>query len=440
MSIARKTALGFVAQMYMMAVGLLMTIVVARQLGPEGKGIIAIIAAATSFTVGLASMGLAGSVGYFAGKRRFNRTDIFWSMVGWSLFLGTIAALTIWIFRAPLQGSILKGLGTIELLALLLSLPSTYFSAFVTQAFLGYGRVVMLSVVQSLTSTLNLAAVLVSTLLLHSGTTGVVVALTASTVVGSVINVVAFGRVGRCRIAGFREVTAEAIPYGLKAYVGGVTQMFSLRADVFFLNLFAGPAAVGVYSVATNLAEKIWLLCNPVNAAVYSQIAGEEKGESARIAGLTGRANSAIGIGAALLMLGISIPLIPVIYGQQFSLATLYLAVLLPGTVAIAVSGAFYAYYVVQLGRPGLASALAVISAIISAVLYVALIPAFGALGAAIGSTVSYSVALAAYAFLFPRETGIPMRDMFVPKQSDIVLYQSIFRRFGARLVRRPGR
>ena len=29
--------------------------------------------------------------------------------------------------------------------------------------------------------------------------------------------------------------------------------MFFLRADVFFLNYFAGPSAVGVYSVATNL-------------------------------------------------------------------------------------------------------------------------------------------------------------------------------------------
>ncbi len=53
--------------------------------------------------------------------------------------------------------------------------------------------------------------------------------------------------------------------------------MFFLRADVFFLNYFAGPAAVGVYSVATNLAEKLWLLSNPVSTAVYSQITGAER-------------------------------------------------------------------------------------------------------------------------------------------------------------------
>lgn len=234
MSIARKSAFGFLGQIYMLAVGLVMTIVVARLLGPEGKGVIAVIAAMTSFTVGLASLGLAGAFGYFAGKERFSRAELFWSMVCWALILGTAASLVIWLFRDLLLGSILKGVTTLELVALLVSLPSTYFNAFVTQVYIGYGRVVMLAGIQALASTLNLVAVLVSTIVFHAGTAGAIVALSAMTILGSIIYSIAYGSLGTCSFARFRVVTSEAIPYGLKAYVGGATNMFSLRADVFF--------------------------------------------------------------------------------------------------------------------------------------------------------------------------------------------------------------
>jgi len=322
----------------------------------------------------------------------------------------------------------------IELIAVLASLPSVFFNAFVTQAYVGYGRIVPLAIIQSVTSTLSLFAILVSTFGLAAGTQGAVVALCAATVVGSILYAATFGGIGAVSLSQFRAISAEAIPYGLKIYVGGATNMFSLRADVLFLNLFAGPAVVGVYSVATNLAEKIWLLSTPVGSAVYSQIAGSSKENAARLTCTTARANLVIGAFASVALLALSVPLIPIIYGQQFVAATFYLALLLPGTVALAVGAAFYTYWVAHLGRPALTSALAVGSAAISAVLYVTLIPGLGAVGAAIGSTVSYSVPLIAYGFLFPRETGMRLRDMYVPNWNDLALYGSIARRLTARV------
>lgn len=434
MSIASKSAFGFIGQMYMLAIGLVMTIVVARLLGPEGKGVIAVVAAITSFTLGLGSLGLPGAFSFLAGKNRFPRTDLFWSMVSWSLMLGAAVSLILWVFRGILLGSIFKGLTTLELAVFLASLPSTYFIAFAGQAYMGYGRVVILVFLQSLVATLNLVAVLVSILILHAGTVGAVVALSAVTVTGSILYLIPFGSVGWISLRQLRLVASEAIPYGLRVYVGGATQMFSLRADVFFLNLFAGPAVVGVYSVATNLAEKIWLLSAPLSSAVYSLIAGSERKDAARLTITTSRASVVIEGLSALGLLVLSIPLVPIIYGQQFASATIYLAVLLPGTVALAVGGAFYTYYVAQLGRPAVTSALAVASAAVSAVLYVVLIPRIGALGASIGSTVSYSVSLIAFAYLFPRETGYRVSEMLVPGRGDWDLYVSILRRVTARM------
>lgn len=440
MSIAGKSAASFVGQIYNLAIGLLSAIVIARLLGPEGKGVVAVVGATTSMAVGLASLGLPSAFGFLAGKGRYSRTELMWSMALWSLLLGGVVALSVWLLRDFLLGSIMKGLTPTEVAVLLVSLPSAFFAGFMNQAYIGYGRVVVISVIYAVISTVGLAGVIVSSLMFHAGTEGAVVALSAATVVGSLLFVATYGRVGAFSLSRFRIISRELVPFGLKVQVGSATQMFSLRADVFFLNYFAGPAAVGIYSVATSLADKLPLLTDPVGRAAYSEIAGAEKSDAARLATTTARAITAIGGVAALGIFAVSVPLIPIVYGRAFADATLYLALLLPGAVAIAVSGAYYVYYVAQLGKPAPTSAIAIVSAVVSALLYSILIPRFGALGAAIGSTISYSTTLVGYGILFPRDAGTSVRNMYLPKREDWHLYWSIFRRVIARLSRASNR
>lgn len=426
MGIARKSAFGFAGQVYMLAVGLVSTIIVARLLGPQGKGVLAIVAAIPSLGLGLASFGLGPALAFMAGKDRFPARELVSAAVVWSLVLGAAIGSLVWLFRSALLGSVLKGLTPIDLAVVLVSLPTYYLGAFIGALFTGHGRVVAVAGLQALAATLNLAAVVAASVLVPGNSSAVVIAISIAAGVNAVAALVVYRSGVVASPRRILEVTRDAAPYAAKSYMGQATSMFFLRADVFFLNYFAGPAAVGVYSVATNLAEKLWLLSNPVSNAVYRLITGAERDDAVRLTTLTSRALLVLNGIAAVVLFGLAVLLVPLIYGVQFTGAILYLGLLLPGVVVYALCQPYGQFFAGHLGKPGVTSNLSAAMMALSAVLYITLIPVMGASGAAIGSTLSYSTALLGYAWLMPRAAAVSLREMFVPTRADFALYWSI--------------
>ena len=59
--------------------------------------------------------------------------------------------------------------------------------------------------------------------------------------------------------AGSKNLARQMLGFGLRAYPGSVSALLWQRAAVFMLNAFHGPASVGIFSVAQQLTEKLWL-------------------------------------------------------------------------------------------------------------------------------------------------------------------------------------
>lgn len=443
MGIARKSAFGFAGQVYMLAVGLVSTIIVARLLGPQGKGVLAIVAAIPSLGLGVASFGLGPALGFMAGKDRFPARDLISAAVVWSVVLGAAIGALVWVFRAPLLGSILKGMTPMDLAVVLISLPTYYLGAFIGALFTGHGRAVAIAGLGAFSATLNLAAVIAASVLVRGSSSAVVIALSIAAGLNAVAALVVYRSGFTVSPRRIIEVTRTATPYAAKSYMGQATSMFFLRADVFFLNYFAGPAAVGVYSVATNLAEKLWLLSTPVSNAVYALITGSEREDAVRLTTLTSRALLVLNGVAAFVLFGLAVLLVPFVYGSQFTGAIWLLGLLLPGVVVYALCLPYGQFFSGHLGKPGVTSNLSAVMMALSAVLYITLIPAMGASGAAIGSTLSYSTALLGYAWLMPRAAGVNLREMLVPTKADFELYRSLavslIRRITRRTTNEPG-
>jgi len=431
--IARKSIIGFGGQVYMLVIGLASTILVARLLGAEGKGVLAIVAAIPSLGLGVASFGLGPALGFMAGKDHYPARELVTAAVVWSLVLGAAVGAIVWVFRDALLGSILRGLTTLDLAVVVISLPTYYIFAFLGALFIGHGRAVAFAGIQAAYATLNLVAVIAAILLVPGSSTAVVVSLSIASALSAILSLVVYRTRFSLSPARVVAITKAATPYAAKAYAGQASSMFFLRADVFFLNYYAGPSAVGVYSVATNLAEKLWLLSSPVASAVYSSITGAEREDATRLTTLTSRALLVLNGLAAVALFGLAFLLVPFIYGAQFTDAIWYLGILLPGVVIYAVCQPYSQFFVGQLGRPGVTSVLSTVMMVLSAVLYITLIPVMGPAGAALGSTLSYSSALLGYMWLMPRAAGVTIRQMLVPTREDFTLYKSVI----ASVVRR---
>jgi O-antigen/teichoic acid export membrane protein len=187
-------------------------------------------------------------------------------------------------------------------------------------------------------------------------------------------------------------LTREVAAYGLRGQVGGVVMLLNLRLDFALLGALAGPAVLGMYAVASKLAELLRLPGTALTWVCYPTLAAVSAPEAAHRARrlvpplLVGVTAAAVPF---ILLAG---PVIQVLYGDSFSGAVpaarlLALGMVLSGAAGVA-SGYLYGR-----GRPGLNSAAMGVGLVLTVVLDLALIPRYGATGAAVASTIAYLAA-----------------------------------------------
>lgn len=191
-----------------------------------------------------------------------------------------------------------------------------------------------------------------------------------------------------------RRLAAEICRYGLRGQVGGMLSLVNLRLDVVILGALVGPGTLGVYAVASKYAELLRLPGLAVTYVLYPRLAVRDRGAAARdVAALMPRAFVLTVLAAIPLAAGV--PLLPLVYGPEFSGAMLPAYILLFGLIGEGVAGLVSAY-LYGVGRPGANSLALAVSVVVTVGLDLALIPHYHAVGAAVASAAAYLTSSAA--------------------------------------------
>lgn len=245
-------------------------------------------------------------------------------------------------------------------------------------------------------------------LVLREAHVGVLAAITIALPMGDVLNAsgawLRLARRGFFRHSGMPSVrhAREIVRYGARAVVGSVMTTLNARLDFALVAALVGPAALGVYAVASRYAELLRLPYLTLNYVLYPQYA------STAAADATTRARRALpraGWTSAVLALPMAAAApaaLPLIFGSEFHGATLPACILLLGLVGGGVNGVVSAYFA-GVGRPGINSLAIGTGLVATVVLDVLLIPPFGISGAATASTACYLVTTAALTYAFRR-------------------------------------
>jgi O-antigen/teichoic acid export membrane protein len=195
------------------------------------------------------------------------------------------------------------------------------------------------------------------------------------------------------------------------ALANGVAWL-NLRATLFVVERVHGLEAAGVYSVAVQLAELLWVLSAGVSAAAYHRLHGDG---AARLALSAARWGIALALVAAPLLALAAWWALPVLLGPAYAAARGPLLWLLPGVVVYAGASALSAWFTHGLGRPGWAARIAALSLAVTMGLSFALVPALGATGAAIATSAGYALAMGVALWSFLRAAGLPAAAVWRP-------------------------
>ncbi|HEY5541335.1 MAG TPA: polysaccharide biosynthesis C-terminal domain-containing protein [Coriobacteriia bacterium] len=414
----RSSAWVFAAQIAKTALSIPVGIILARTLGAGGKGSVTVVQTTAAMTVALLNIGMPSAVMWLSARGKASGRG---SLVLGAGFAAAAVALAgaITFVVGPQAVATRLGLssGLLFLLAVAAIVPSML-NYFIDSYLLGRGAIRALSTIDVATLSCQLVG-MAGLALTHRLTT------VSALLLWLAINAAAMlwkAYLALRSDAGVRGATSGDIwrdgrTFALKSWLGNTVTMLSLRQDMLLLAMLAGTRTVGIYSISVTAAELAWYVPNALQSVATVKFAAEN--ESTDLAARMNRSVWPFTLAFAVLVFLLVAPLIPLVYGGQFSASVLPLLFLLPGIVATSMSTSLSAWLTGR-GHPQEPAMANVANMGVNLLANLALIPRFGAVGAALASTVSYTVATAVIVWRFRARTGARIVDVLVPRGSDL--------------------
>ena len=409
-----KVAGTFAARVLMIFNSVAAGIIVARWLGAEGVGALAVINVAVATIVQLGSFGLPSSSTYFIAQDQAHFRAAAINSLIFALGIGSILALCLSLtaaLRPDWFGFVSPDL--IRIAAI--SIPFQLVVLIGLNILLALGKIKEFNLLDLASQSFVLINAVLVLLVLKQGLATLVTLNTAAAILVSIVVtlllVISGKSIVQSRWRGDIALLRRMIVYGLKFHISILAGAIIIRADLLVVNHFRGAAEAGVYSVASQFALLLMLLPGVIATLLFPRVTSEQdaRGETTC---LVSRYTTLIMFVCCLAAVPLSL-LLPWIYGQAFADATRLLLILLPGVYLIGLESVLVQHFN-ALGLPRAIPLYWLATLVLNLILVFALVPRFGAQGAAIASTISYAAIFGLVALHFHTSTGRSFAEVFV--------------------------
>lgn len=401
---------------------LVVGILVARTLGPAGKGEFALLQQFPAAAALMLGLGFGAANAYFVGRRTHAVRDVVSDSLAFAFVASALGVpITVLLMRefVPALSDVPVSTLALASAALLATIATGALSGVLT----GLGRLRGAALSQVLSSVTALG--LVTAWWLGGSLTlpNVVFASVAGALVAFAVSLVATGAGGFSAPSISR--VRERWGYARTSYVTTLTGYLEMRQDILLLGILSSASGVGIYSVGASFAELLWFAPHVTAAPLMARAYEEDVAQGAALTSRLARLTLAAMIAIALALVLVLRPLIVVVFGTEFAPAASVFAVLAPGIVAAGLSGQLSSFLSTH-GRlfPGVAT----LGLALNLVLNIATIPFFGYWGAAASTTVSYTVGAVLIVRAYLAETEQRASDVLLARPSDIAFAAAALR------------
>lgn len=393
----------FVSNVYLVVVGLVGAVLTARVLGPEGRGIFAVLVTVATIGVQLGNFGTHTANTYHIAADRRLLPALLSNSIVLGLGLGTLVAAVLHALIAIQPDLLPAGIRPLLTWATA-AVPFGIVLLLVQHLFLGLNdirRYNGLQVVQSTATLLlmvSLAIVGLGSALNFFIISFVVIA--ASAVAGTAM---LLRRSGRFSMPDLGLLGRTSI-YGFRVYLATLFAFLALHFDLLMVARMLGSEAAGHYSIAARMAEMIYLLPAVAGTMLFATVSSRSAGRWAFTRQTAGTIALLL-VPLVVLAAIVARPVTTLLFGPSFAAAVPAFLWLLPGVYFLGVNTIFMQYFA-GTGMPIFAIASPAAAAILNVALNLYLLPRAGIIGAAIASTAAYALMLCASLVYVRRTEG----------------------------------
>ncbi len=407
----------YATRVLVLAVTFATAVVIARELGPTGRGFYAVAATLGAIGIQFGNLGLHASNIYHVAKDRALLPALIGNTLAVVFAACVVTALSgigliFWPNLSPVHGTLL--------LLALASVPVGLAYMLTQGLLLGVNEVRAYNKIECSGKFIALVLICVPALV-HRGTVELLFGMTLSSVMLSFLwALLRLRRISmeppELSLAVFRRT----ISTGINAYMILFFGFLVLRIDLLMVKYMLGATEAGYYSISQVLAENTMMFPVVVGLLLFPKLsATKEKEEKARLA------NKAVLVTAALMLPVVVIaalaaaPIISIAFGRNFLPAVAPFVWLMPGTYFLGIETVM-----VQLlnseGFPPIIVAAWIADTIVNVAVNFWAIPRYGITGASAVSSVCYFlIFLIVSAVVWKRNHARHPAAVFAPRVND---------------------
>jgi O-antigen/teichoic acid export membrane protein len=385
----------------MIAFSLVTSVLIARILGPEGRGLYAVATAVGALGVQFGNMGLHSSNTYFVAKNRTLLPSLLGNTIMVSFCLGGLLAGFAWaIFSLMPEISPLKGF----LLPLALSWIPVGLMYFLLQSLLiGVKEIRTYNKIEAFNGFVFIVLIFVLIFIKNITVESVYVA----NLVGLIVSVLFILWGLRLLIDKFpvpsMRLFFENIRYGIKAYLAAFFAFIVLRIDLLMVKYILGAKEAGYYSVAASMADLVYLLPTTVGMIIFPHLSEMENDRDRWIYARRVVSYLALTLAVVIaLAMILAKPFVRLLFGQAFLPAV-------PAFIILGVAIFFYgvnnilSIFLASIAFPWFAVNIWIVVAILNILMNLYMIEAFGIIGASLSSLFCYFILMISQYFYIAR-------------------------------------
>ncbi len=422
MTLVRKSVEVFAGRWLLFPLNLLISVLVIRVIGAEGKGILVLLMATVAILATIGNLGAPAAAIYYLRKGVHNQR----TLIANFLVLTTIFSILVWsLFFLHEEWFIRLFFKSVSVSSKLIwlaffSLPIVMLTSFISAILLGAGLSRFYNQLILSTALINIVAIFLLVVVFPFGVTGVVVAniLASAIPLGVAVRQMIRGTRG-CNWKISWGTQLSLLHYGIRHYPATISSITFNHAGNFILAYFVGIQAVGYYSVAVGAYNAILSIPRSVYRLLTGEAAALESSKSSLLVARSTRNILPVMLCATITSAVISPWIIPVLYGADFVRAVIPLIILLIAGLLVGVHATIQTYFS-AINRPGLNSTFSIVSCTISIILALVIVPVAGITGMAIAFLLAQCVVFLLFLFWFWRVTGIPIRSVLLLTREDI--------------------
>lgn len=395
------------------------SLVIARLLGPEGRGLVTALTVPCDLAVSVSEMGIRQSTAFHLGRGLIPLERLLPTLL---TMIPLVSGLAIAVSLAYFQVTgVARGDPLLQGLAVA-AIPFLLATSYASGVFLGKQQIAAFRKTSWRPAFVRLALIVGLGWAAGLGVVGVLAATLAAAATGGAYALYLLTRTHPLRFGFRREVASALQRKGVGYAAAGVLALLNNRLMILLLTQFGTLRDVGIYAQALVIVELLLEIPMVLSALVLSRgvNAKDERAFSLKLMALSRFALLAT-VCAGLGLAAVAGYAFPLLYGEQFALSAEVCVLLIPGMVALVLFKLLNIDLSAR-GRLWVALWVLVPMLAVNAGLGYALIASHGVVGAAVATSVTYALAAVAYAIVYAHTTGLGLRAMVLPRRADLDL------------------